>query len=55
MQLGCSWSVPSEQGEQAVELVCEAVLQLSAKVLEIYIVFPLEKKHPPVLTLFMQN
>lgn len=55
MQLGCSWSVPSEQGEQAVESVCEAVPQLSAKLLEIYIVFPLEKKHPPVLTLFMQN
>lgn len=47
--------MPSEQEEQDVESVCEAVLQLFAKKLEIYIVFPLKKKHPPVFTLFMQN
>lgn len=39
--------MPSEQEEQDVESVCEAVLQLFAKKLEIYIVFPLKKKHPP--------
>lgn len=40
--------------------ICEVVLQLfvAYQVLEIYIAFPLhplEKKHPCVLTLFMQN
>lgn len=40
--------------------VCEVVLELfvAYQVLEIYTVFPLlplEKKHPSVLTLFMQN
>lgn len=52
MQLRWSWSVPSEQEEQDVESVCEAVLQLFAKKLEIYIVFPLKKKHPPRLYSF---
>lgn len=54
MQWGCSWSVPSEQGEQAVESVCEAVPQLFAKVFEIYSLSS-GKETPPALTLFTQN